>query len=213
MPINKLINDNCKNRVKAILPVEIKTEAILVFTRTALERYFKQLEEAKFEVAVGTHSDTVYVYNTLRGLLINLQQSVVNVDYFMKLVQECRKSPKLKELAKYEDPLISYYDVMATTVSNYYKEKPAYLPEFLVICVLSHWVLEEEKSTNLYPFLKDVDFLELISKFENSRKHFEKNGDCIIDEIFEVSSMVVEKLKSYKYRVNKSRVSKTRKKK
>ena len=213
MPINKLIDDNCKNRVKSVLLLDIKTEALLVFARTALERYFAQMDDAKFNATVGTDSDTSYVYNTLRKLLINLQESVVNVDYFMKLTRESKKSPLLRELAKYEDPLINYYDIMAETVAKFYKDRPAYLPEFLVICVLSHWLLEEEKSTNLYPFLKDIDFLELTSKFEDNRKDFEKNEECTINEIYEVSSIIVEKLKNYKYKVNKTRVSKTRKKK
>lgn len=213
MPINKLIQDNCKNRVKAVLLVDIKTEAILVFARTALERYFLQINEAKFNATVGTDSDTIYVYDTLRRLLVNLQESVVNVDYFMKLVQESKKCSQLKELAKYEDPLIKYYDIMAETVANYYKDKPAYLPEFLIICVLSHWILEEKNATNLYPFLRDIDFLELMSKFEYNRKHFEKNEACTINDIHEISVMIIEKLKNYKYKINVARVSKTRKKK
>jgi len=213
MPINKLIHDNCKNRVKAVLLLDIKTEALLVFARTALERYFIQIDEVKYKATVGTDSDTSYVYNTLRELLANLQDSVVNVDYFMTLTRESQKSPILRELAKHEDPLIKYYDVMAETVAKFYANKPAYLPEFLVICVLSHWLLEEEKSTNLYPYLKDIDFLELTSKFEDNRKDFEKNEECTIDEIYEVSSLIIEKLKNYKYKVNKTRVSKTRRKK
>ena len=213
MPINKLIINNCKNRVKAVLPTDIKTEALLVFARTALERYFAQVDEAKFETIVGSQDDTKYVYETLRQLLLNLQDSVVNVDYFITLMQESKKSPQLRELAKYEDPLISYYDLMAETVGMYYKNKHAYLPEFLIICTLSHWILEEEKSVNLYPYLKDIDFLELTSKFEENRKSFEKNDECTINDIYEISSIVIEKLKNHKYKVKTSRVSKTRKKK
>jgi len=213
MPLNKLINDNCKHRIKPVLLVDVKTEAILVFSRTALERYFARIDEVKFEATVGTDSDTKYVYDTLRELLVNLQDSVVNVDYFIKLVQESKKSAILKELAKCEDPLISYYDVMAEVVAKYYNEKSAYLPEFLVICVLSHWILEEEKSIKLYPFLKDIDFLELTSKFEENRKYFEKADGCTINELYEVSSLIIEKLKNYKYKVNKNRISKTRKRK
>ena len=146
-------------------------------------------------------------------MLVNLQESVVNVDYFIKLVQASKQSQQLRELSKYEDPLINYYDVMAETLAKYYKNKTAYLPEFLVICVLSNWLLGEEKSTKLYPFLKDIDFLELMSKFEYNRKYFEKNEECTINEIHEISSIIIEKLKNYKYKVNITRVSKTRKKK
>lgn len=213
MPINQLINDNCKNRIKSVLLMDVKTEALLVFARTALERYFAQIDEAEFTLTVGTNEETKYVYDTLRELLLNLQDSVVNANYFMKLVQESKKSPQLKELSKYEDPLISYYDVMAREVSRYYAEKQAYLPEFLIICVLGHWILEEGKSISIYPFLKDIDFLDLMSKFESNRKSFEIDEACIISEIHDVSFRIIEKLKNKKYKIDATRVSKTRKKK
>lgn len=213
MPINKLINDNCKNRVKPVVLMDVKTEALLVFARTALERYFAQIDDAQYKPVVGTDNDTEYVYGTLRNLLVDLQDSVVNVDYFMKLTQESKKSPQLRELAKYEDPLISYYDVMADEVAKFYTQRPAYLPEYLIICTLAHWILEEEKSINLYPFLKDIDFLDLMSKFETNRKSFERDTLCVISEIHDVSFKIIEKLKNKKYKVAEKRVSKTRKKK
>ena len=193
--------------------MDIKTEALLVFARTALERYFAQIDKAEYKPTVGTDAETKYVYDTLRKLLVNLQESVVNVDYFMKLTKESKNSSQLRELAKYEDPLISYYDVMADEVAKFYAEKPAYLPEYLIICTLTHWIMEEEKSINLYPFLKDIDFLDLMSKFEIDRKSFEKDDLCVISDIHNVSFKIIEKLKNKKYKVDAKRVSKTRKKK
>ena len=70
----------------------------------------------------------------------------------------------------------------------------------------------EEKSTRLYPFLDEVDFLELMGKFENKRELFFHGDTCKITEIHELSYAIVEKLKKHKYKVNKKRVSKNRKK-
>ncbi|QOY52253.1 hypothetical protein [Candidatus Sulfurimonas baltica] len=212
MPITKLLDDNCKKRIKPTLLRDVKTEALLVFSRTALERYFEQIDEAGYKPSVGTEEDTIYVYETLRKLLANLQECVVNVDYAINLVQGAKKYPELRSLAKLEEPLINYYDVMAEKVSKYYADKPAYLPECLVICLLGDWILEEEKSVSLYPFLKEIDFLDLIGKFESNRKSFEKNDECKISEVHELSFKIIEKLKNKKYKVNKARVSKTRKK-
>ena len=109
--------------------------------------------------------------------------------------------------------MITYYDVMAEEVAKYYAEKPAYLPEYLIICTLAHWILEEEKSINLYPFLKDIDFLDLMSKFETDRKSFQRDDLCVISDIHDVSFKIIEKLKNKKYKVETKRVSKTRKRK
>lgn len=207
------ITNCCKNRVKPTMLSGVKTEALLVFARTALERYFTHIKELKYIPEVGTKEDTKYVYDTLEKLKNNLQESVVNTDYLISLVQGAKVDARLKKLAKYEEPLINYYDSMARKVSNHFSSKPAYIPEFLVICVLSYWITEEEKSIELYPFLKDIDFELLISKFELNRESFLKDDECIISDILSVSSDIIEKLKNTKYKVNKQRVSKTRKKK
>jgi len=206
-------NNYCKNRIKPTMLSGVKTEALLVFARTALERYFTHIKELKYTPIVGNEEDTLYVYNTLKELKNHLQECVVNADYLISIVQGAKVDLELRKLAKFEEPLINYYDAMAHRVSSHYSRKPAYIPEFLVICVLSNWIVEEEKSINLFPFLKDIDFELLISKFELNRESFKKADECIISDILNVSSVIVEKLKNTKYKVNKERVSKTRKKK
>lgn len=206
-------NCDCPNRVKPKLLRDVKTEGLLVFARTALERYFEKVDEVNFTPKVGSEEDTVYVYDTLRFLRDELQKHVVNANYLVKLVEDAKVQPFLRQLAKYEEPLMNYYDVMAIRVESYYRAKKVYLPEFLIICILGQWILEEEKSVELYPFLKEVDFLLLTSKFEENRQEFERDGECIISEIFDVSITVIEQLKKVKYKANKMRVSKTRKKK
>ena len=207
------IQNCCVNRIKPTMLSGVKTEAILVFARTALERYFVHIEELKYKPKVGNEDDTKYVYENLKKLNDNLQECVVNADYLISLVQGAKVNMELRKLAKFEEPLMNYYDTMAHKVSTHYLNKPAYIPEFLVICVLSAWIVEEEKSIDLYPFLHDIDFELLISKFEENREEFEKDNECIISDILSVSALIVEKLKNTKYKVNKERVSKTRKKK
>jgi len=214
VPQEQLITDNCTlDRIKPTLLRDVKTEALLVFSRTALERYFKNIKELNWEPTVGTDSATLYVYSELKELLSDLQKHVVNVDYLVTVSKYRNNSASLNRLAKVEEPLINYYDVMAKKVSTYYADKPAYIPEFLVICVLSHWILEEEKSISLYPFLNKYDFTKLIDLFESNRSLFLKDGECVLSDIHGISIDVVEKLKAKKYKINSGRVAKSRKKK
>ena len=213
MTLHTSVNDNCEKRIKPRLLRDVKTEALLVFARTALERYFQRLDEIDYEPTVGTDEDSIYLYETLKELRDNLQKCVVNVDYLLAVVKAAPTHPELTKLHHQELPLIEYYDVMARKVSNYYENKPAFIPEFLVICVLSDWIVEEEKSVELYPFLKEVDFMELISKFESNRDYFQKDGECKLSEIHELSLRITKKLKEKKFKLNTKRVSKTRKKK
>lgn len=204
------LSNNCTDRIKPSLLRDVKTEALLVFARTVLERYFAELGEANMQNIMGPDKEFNYVYTTLKKLLTHLQECVVNVDYLINLAQIENRHPALKALSKQEEPLVGYYNIMAQKVRTHYAEKAAYLPELLVICVLAEWILGEEKSTHIYPFLNDIDFLELIGKFEDHRKHFYRDDECKISEIHGLSIKITEKLKNYKYKANKNRVSKTR---
>jgi len=212
IPAIDFLSNNCTNRIKPSLLRDVKTEALLVFARTALERYFAQLDKADTGTASEIDEEALYVYNVLRKFLTQLQESVVNVDYLINLVQSSNKHPGLKVLMKKEEPLMEYYDIMAQKVKSHYDGKFVYLPVFLVVSVLAEWVLGEEKSTHIYPFLDEMDFLELIGKFEGNRNYFYQDDSCKISEIHELSFKVIEKLKNHKYKANKTRVSKSRRK-
>ncbi|MEA1981976.1 MAG: hypothetical protein U9N39_00380 [Campylobacterota bacterium] len=209
----KPLNVYCENRIKPTLLRDIKTEAILVFTRTALERYFRAVDETGIELRLGSQEETTFVYSTLKKLLVELQKYVVNVDYLIDITQNAARYPLLKTIAKKEESLMKYYDVMAQQVRNHFNNQSAYLPEFLVVCVLEEWILGEEKSTHLYAFLNDIDLLGLMGVFETNRATYDKDELCKVSDILELSSKVVTKLKEYKYKTNNTRVSKTRKKK
>lgn len=211
--IENFLKFNAAHRIRPSLLRDVKTEALLVFARTALERYFLQMEESGYTPSMGTPEDTAYVYGTLTTLRDTLQACVVNADYLITVVKSAEKYAQFRHIAKYEAPLICYYNSMAQKVANHFYSKFASLPEFLVICVLSHWVLEEEKSVHLYPFLKDIDFMSLIDKFEMNRECFLKDNECIISDIHVVAVDIVDKLKETKFKVSSDRVSKTRKKK
>jgi len=209
---NNLSKNYCSERIKPSMLRDVKTEALLVLVRTALERYFAELSKIEAKEVVEVDENAKYVYTTLQELLTQLQKHIVNVDYLINLVNHASQRPQLRALYKVEEPLINYYDIMAQQVKSHFDGKHVYLPVFLVICVLSGWIQGEEKSTHLFPFLEGIDFLELMGKFEEKREDFNSDGTCRITDIHELSFKMIEKLKSHKYKVNKSRVSKSRRK-
>ena len=212
IPKKDAVANNCNNRIKPTLLRDVKTEALLVFARTALERYFKELDLSTKEGASENDEDASYVYKTLEKLLKQLQEHVVNVDYLIYITQSAKQYPAFSPLLKKEEPLIDYYDKMAQTVRAHFKDGPVYLPVFLVVSVLAEWILGEERSTHIYPFLNEIDFLELIGKFEDKREYYHHDDECKLSELHELSFKVIDKLKNHKYKVNKNRVSKTRNK-
>ena len=149
---------SCKNRIKPLLLRDIKTEALLVFIRTTLEDYFKQIENSSYYFELGSKEDNQFVYNELKKLLEKLQDTVINSSYLRSLIENAPKHQSLKALAKKEEPLMVYYDSLVKTIERLLTNGSLWIPELIVISLLSEWIIEEEKSTYFYPFLKEGSY-------------------------------------------------------
>jgi hypothetical protein len=207
-----LIDNGCKNRVKPTFLRDIKTEALLVFARTGLEQYFAQLRAAGIKPTVGSEDDTSYIYDTLQKLLHDLQQCVVDAEYIQAITARAAQDRRFVPLYQQEKPLIEYYNVLVHAVEQHYKDEPLFLPELLVICALSIWILEEEKSMHHYPFLMQIDWLELMGRFESNRHEFEKEGACHISKIHDFSHKLIQKLINKKLQIKQTKKSSAKRK-
>ena len=209
--------NNCKNRVKPKLLREQKTEALLVFIRTTLEQYFKDLDINKIHFQMGNDEDNKIIDDTLKTLLDNFQQTVVNSSYLRSITTIASKNQAMMMLAKKEEPLMVYYDAIIKQIELSLSQGSNWIPEQLVICLLSQWILEEEKSTALYPFLNDIDYTALLSRYDlvlnQAKKDEDWNKVLVIRNMYKVADELIQRLKNTTYKLNTKRVSKSRKKK
>ena len=192
----------CKNRIKPLLLRDVKTEALLVFIRTTLEDYFKQIENSSYYFELGSKEDNQFVFNELKKLLEKLQDTVINSSYLRSLIENAPKHQSLKALAKKEEPLMVYYDSLIKTIERLLTNGSSWIPELIVISLLSEWIIEEEKSTYFYPFLKDLDYIDLIKRYDNAKIGLDKDKKEIMLNMYKISSTLIEKLKNTKYKVN-----------
>lgn len=206
------IRESCKNRIKPKLLREMKTEALLVFIRITLEEFFLQVDNGNIKFSLGDKKDSEYISTQLRALLTNLQECVVNSTYLRSLIASSSKNTMLRVLAKKEEPLMVYYDSLVKGIEVNLENGQQWMPELVVICLLSEWVIEEEKSTFLYPFLAEINYLELIDIYDNSKSNLEQKERDTLMNMYKISSNLIEKLKSATYKVNTSRTKKRRKK-
>ena len=195
----------CKNRIKPLLLRDVKTEALLVFIRTTLEDYFKQIENSSYYFELGSKEDNQFVYNELKKLLEKLQDTVINSSYLRSLIENAPKHQSLKALAKKEEPLMVYYDSLIKTIERLLTNGSSWIPELIVISLLSEWIIEEEKSTYFYPFLKDLDYIDLINRYDNAKIGLNKDKKEIMLNMYKISSTLIEKLKNTKYKVSKNK--------
>ena len=195
----------CKNRIKPKLLRDIKTEALLVFIRTTLEQSFYQIDNVGYNFLLGNDEDNEYVYSTLKKLLIQLEDTVINSSYLRSLSENSHKNATLKVLAKKEEPLMIYYDTLVKTIEVCLPNGSFWIPELVVISLLSEWIIEEEKTAYFYPYLKDMNYLDLINRYDNSKKDLNNEKKDIMMDMYKLSSKLIEKLKKVEYKINTTR--------
>ena len=195
----------CKNRVKPKLLRDIKTEALLVFIRTTLEQSFQQIDNFGYSFELGNDEDKELVYSSLKKLLEHLQDTVINSTYLRSLIENAHKNATLKVLAKKEEPLMIYYDTLVKTIEVCLPNGSFWIPELVVISLLSEWIIEEEKTAYFYPYLKDFDYLDLINRYDNSKKDLNNEKKDIMMDMYKLSSKLIEKLKKVEYKINTTR--------
>ena len=195
----------CKNRVKPKLLRDIKTEALLVFIRTTLEQSFQQIDNVGYNFRLGNDEDNEVVYSSLKALLEQLQDTVINSTYLRSLIENAHKNATLKLLAKKEEPLMIYYDTLVKTIEVCLPNGSSWIPELVVVSLLSEWIIEEEKTAYFYPYLKDMNYLDLINRYDNSKKDLNNEKKDIMMDMYKLSTKLIEKLKKVEYKINTTR--------
>jgi len=205
------IISNSKNRIKPKLLREQKTEALLVFIRTTLEQTFNEIKEKDSYTQIGSPEDTKYIYDILETLNNQLKECVVNTSYLQSIISNIDKSPFFKALAKKEEPLMTYYDAIVKSITKNLPSGTLWMPELMVIALLSQWILEEEKSVYLYPFLKDIDYLKVMDRFDKAKLDETKDKKDVVMNMYKLSTKLIDSLKASTYKTNIHRKSKRRK--
>ena len=141
-----------------------------------------------------------------------LQDTVINSTYLRSLIENANKNATLKILAKKEEPLMVYYDTLIKTIETLLPNGSFWIPELVVICLLSEWIIEEEKTAYFYPYLKKIDYLSLINRYDNTKKDLENDKKEIIMNMYKISSKLIEKLKKAEYKINTTRKKSKRRK-
>jgi hypothetical protein len=200
-----MIKSVCKKRIKPTLLRDQKTEALLVFIRTTLEQFFAHIETKGPAFDIGKKEDSEYIYSKLKKLLENLQECVINSSYLRSLIANAQRNKSLMMVAKKEEPLMVYYDSIVRAIETKLINGTSWIPELMVIALLSEWILEEEKSVILYPFLTTIDYIELIDMYDRVKPTLDEDKKNVIMNMYKISSYLIEKLKNAKYKVNVKR--------
>lgn len=192
---------------------DIKTDALLIYIKTVIEEVLENIKNETYKIDLGYENFNKEIEENIIELNIKLDKTIINAYELKSFMAYQQMKQTNHKLLPNDEALVFYYNTIVKQIETQLKEGELWIPEQIVLALLSEWVLEEEKSTIFYTFLNDFDYLRLLSYYETARNN-EKNINLRenIIRMYQISSSMIKRLKNSKYKINSSRKSKMRKK-
>ena len=192
---------------------DIKTDALLIYIKTVIEELLENIKNETYKIDLGYENFNKEIEKNIIELNIKLDKTIINAYELKSFMAYQQMKQTNHKLLPNDEALVFYYNTIVKQIETQLKEGELWIPEQIVLALLSEWVLEEEKSTIFYTFLNDFDYLRLLSYYETARNN-EKNINLRenIIRMYQISSSMIKRLKNSKYKINSSRKSKMRKK-
>jgi hypothetical protein len=192
---------------------DIKTDALLIYIKTVIEELLENIKNEKYKIDLGFEEFNKEIEKNIIELNTKLDKTIINAYELKSFMAYQQLKQSNHKLLPNDEALVFYYNTIVKQIETQLVEGELWIPEQIVLALLSEWVLEEEKSTIFYTFLNDFDYLRLLSYYEKARNN-EKNINLRnnILKMYQISSSMIKRLKNSKYKINSSRKSKMRKK-
>ena len=192
---------------------DIKTDALLIYIKTVIEELLENIENEKYKIDLGFEEFNKEIEKNIIELNTKLDKTIINAYELKSFMTYQQLKQSNHKLLPNDEALVFYYNTIVKQIETQLVEGELWIPEQIVLALLSEWVLEEEKSTIFYTFLNDFDYIKLLAFYEKARNN-EKNSNLKqnITKMYQISSSMIKKLKYSKYKINSTRKSKMRKK-
>ena len=204
---------NFNPQIKLKLLRDFKTDALLIYIKTVIEELLENIKKGSYKIDLGNDEFNLEIEENIKILNSHLSKTIINAYELKAFMSYSQIKTKNSKLLPNDEALVFYYNSIVKQIETSLQEGDIWIPEQIILSLLSEWILEENKSLTLYQFLNDIDYLKLLSHYENARNNEKKNSlrENVI-EMYKISSSMIKRLKNSKYRVDTSRKSKKRNK-
>jgi len=204
---------NFNPQIKLKLLRDFKTDALLIYIKTVIEELLENIKKNNYKIDLGNNEFNLEIEENIKILNSHLSKTIINAYELKAFMSYSQIRTKREKLLPNDEALVFYYNSIVKQIELQLQEGDIWIPEQIVLSLLSEWILEENKSIVLYPFLNEIDYLKLLSYYEEARNN--ENNNNLRDNIivmYKISSSMIKRLKNSKYRVDFSRKSKKRSK-
>ncbi|MGE3300852.1 MAG: hypothetical protein AB7I39_10475, partial [Arcobacter sp.] len=194
---------NLNPQIKIKLLRDIKTDALLIYIKTVVEELLENIKKNDYKIDLGYEDFNKEIEENIKKLNNELSLTIINAYELKAFISYQQFKNKNNKLLPNDEALVFYYNALVKQIESHLIEGALWIPEQIILSLLSEWILEEEKCIDFYPFLKNFDYLRLLSFYEMARNneqnpHLKDN----ISKMYKISSSMIDKLKNSKYKIN-----------
>ena len=202
---------NLNPHIKIKLLRDIKTDALLIYIKTVIEELLENIKNETYKIDLGYQEFNNEIEENIRKLNEELSLTIINAYELKAFISYQQVKNRNQKLLPNDEALIFYYNSLVKQIETQLLSGELWIPEQIILSLLSEWILEEEKSNEFYHFLKEFNYLKLLSYYEIARNN--ENNKLLkenINKMYKISSSMIKKLKTSKYKINNTRKSKAR---
>jgi hypothetical protein len=214
------------NQCKTINLKKLKIDTFLLVIHFLLKDYEK-IDPNKIPdpmTICASEEEILFINSSVGNLKNYLENNIIISDTLFSIFNEQNKSPLFDKISRNLEPMKIYYKYLINTFSSKLKNGSNWIPELLAFSLIYNYKKEHDKSFNSYPELDNLPIEKIVSIYNKNNLELKKrisNKDGIsrlkvktdIDEMYDVSEVMVMKYLQYTYKINASRQSKNRDKK
>ncbi|WP_419770368.1 MAG: hypothetical protein ACNI3C_00820 [Candidatus Marinarcus sp.] len=201
-------------KIKLKLLRDIKTDALLIYIRTILEDLIEKINTNEYRLNLGFEEFNEEIKSNILFLLGHLKEAVLNGHELKDIILYEQNRRTNQRLIPNDEALILYYNTIVKEIESNLTEGEHWIPEQVVFALLSEWIVEENKSTQFYPFLEEINYMKLLGMYEYlGQKNIDEELKKNVIKMYKIAASMIKQLKNTHYRVNNKRISKKRVKK
>lgn len=212
------------NKCKTINLKKLKIDTFLLVIHFLLKDYQK-IDPDKISdpmTICASKDEILFINNNVLSLKNYLENNIITSDTLFSIFKEQNSSLIFDKLSQNLEPMKIYYKYLINTFSSRLKKGSDWIPELLAFSLIYNYKKEHNKSFIAYPELEKIAIEKIINIYNKNNLELKKriskeNGFSTwkiktnIDEMYDVSELMVMKYLQYTYKINTSRQSKNRK--
>ena len=205
---------------------KLKVDTLLLVVHTLLSDFdrLEYTDQSNPMLITTSKSDLELINKSVASLKNYLDNNIINRDTLINLFKNKSQSALHGKIVRSLEPMKVYYKYITAIFSTKLQKGSLWIPELLAFSLLYNYKKEYGKSLILHPFVDSFALDAILRIYNKNNLELKKNRSQVenetvwkvktnIDEMYDISEIMVKKYLNYNFKINEKRVSKTRRKK